>query len=252
MESLLVLLVVIIAFAIILGQGRRVSGCLSKIFGGLFRAIVGCAIVIIVMLVVGNFALNGVAKWWTDLWGDNSNQQSTKKIIEPQIFQPPTEPFAPANPGKNGGFGCDWGTTKESGKIVKALHNGVDVLVGRTDKPEVHAIADGVVKYTGGFGTGWGNAVFIEHKLKGSPYVAVYGHIIINNAIMKKNYKITQGNLIGWVDNNMHGLYKKIDIPHLHFGLFRGSYAEFPQRHWGGMPATSFPGKWLNPSDYIK
>ncbi len=39
--------------------------------------------------------------------------------------------------------------------------------------------------------------------------------------------------------------------PHLHFGLFRGPYDEFPKWGWGALPKRQFTGKWVDPTEYL-
>lgn len=180
-------------------------------------------------------------------------------VTEQPFFRYPTSPYDPPAPGRRGGYGSNW-FTDDHGNVK--IHNGVDVCVGRKDRPEVRAIAHGTIRLAKGFGPGWGEVVVAEHALNGEQFVAVYGHIDIDSSIVaamrdSEVVEVEQGQVIGWVDETMYGpedlqTGRRISVPHLHFGLFRGTYREFPSDGWGAMPKTEFPGKWVDPNKYLR
>jgi hypothetical protein len=168
-------------------------------------------------------------------------------------FRFPVHGFDPPGSGKLGGFGGDWDTESRP----KKLHTGVDVNLGATNRPKMSAIGPGVVKYAGPFGTGWSRAVFIEHDTPAGPYVAVYGHIVIDESIGnipfgggRTDFFVERGQIIGYIDPSMHGPDGR-RRPHLHFGLFAGPFSRFPKNGWGSIPKPDFPSAWVDPRLYV-
>ena len=164
----------------------------------------------------------------------------------------PTEVFDPPPAREVHGFGGPWGDPD-------TLHNGVDVNLMSRDEAEkarvpVRAIADGKVRYAGSFGSGWGDAVFVEHDSPEGTFVAVYGHIIVDSTIGTVPFGSDNGppvrasQLLGYIDP---GIKHTRSQPHLHFGLFNGDFSVFPSHGWGSMPKSAFPGRWVDPSDYL-
>lgn len=170
--------------------------------------------------------------------GDATAREAVYVVASP--FSPPCEEYDPTSLTGLQKFGGDWFEGKK--------HAGIDLLVGRTDRPEVKAISYGQVKDIRSFGTGWGQVVFIEHYHKGRPVVGIYGHIV--PAVGISRGPIPRGREVGYVDPDMYGPDGK-SRPHLHFGLYDGSYEELPRTGWGAIAPEQFPGRWLNPVDYI-
>lgn len=175
-------------------------------------------------------------------------------------FSHPVDGFNPPRPRALGGFGGPWGTDEHGRPMT---HNGVDVVEmedvqeARERKVPVRPIAEGRVIHAGGFGPGWGDAVILAHDSPDGPFVAVYGHIIIDDRIRRieglerdlgNRQTVTPSDVLGYIDP--HEKNVKSD-PHLHFGLFRGAVTSFPIRYWGGMLSTDFPGPWVDPGEYL-
>jgi hypothetical protein len=88
---------------------------------------------------------------------------------------------------------------------------------------EVKAVADGVVRYAGSFGDGWGNCVILEHSVPciGS-VTTLYGHIKIAQGI-KIGIQVKQGTVLGTIDPDVSPV-------HLHFGVRLHAYDEYSIR----------------------
>ena len=97
LESLVVLLVIIIAFVVMLGQGRRVGGCLSKTFSGIFTAIAGCAIVIILILIVGGMMLSKVNSFVSGIFGGGQTPPTLDQNLTVSVLLDPPSPIAIGN-----------------------------------------------------------------------------------------------------------------------------------------------------------
>jgi len=169
-------------------------------------------------------------------------------------FTYPTTGFDPPAPGSAGGFGGPWYEGK--------LHVGVDVnFLSDEDirngvRVDVRAIAPGRVYFAGPFLSAnpakWGDVVFVEHPSPAGVFVAVYGHVVIDDDIGAVSFgsrdgpSVRHGQVLGYVDPAITG-----SPPHLHFGLFRGQFRYFPRSGWGAVPPNEFPGRWVGPEDYL-
>ncbi|MHB9130448.1 MAG: M23 family metallopeptidase [Armatimonadota bacterium] len=97
LESLGVLLIIIIAFVVMLGQGRRVGGCLSKTFSGIFTGIAGCAIVIILMLIIGGMMLGKVNSFFAGIFGGGQKPPTLDQQLTVSMSFDPPSPIAVGN-----------------------------------------------------------------------------------------------------------------------------------------------------------
>ncbi|MEI6512611.1 MAG: hypothetical protein WCO51_04970 [bacterium] len=97
LESLGVLLIIIIAFVVMLGQGRRVGGCLSKTFSGIFTGIAGCAIAIILMLIIGGMMLGKVNSFFAGIFGGGQKPSTLDQQLTVTMSFDPPSPIAVGN-----------------------------------------------------------------------------------------------------------------------------------------------------------
>ncbi|MFC7365811.1 MULTISPECIES: murein hydrolase activator EnvC family protein [Bhargavaea] len=93
-------------------------------------------------------------------------------------------------------------------------HAGVDIA-NSTGTPVVSA-GNGVVSYTGQFGT-YGNVIMVTHHMDGKTFTTLYAHLSSINT--SKGQKVGKGQLIGKM-----GSTGRSSGPHLHFELHIGSY----------------------------
>lgn len=117
---------------------------------------------------------------------------------------------------------------------TKKMHEGMDfsaIPKGSLSVP-ILAAADGTVKQTGPV-DGFGQWVTIEHNIKGTVYVTVYGHVQVNSQTVKPGDTVTAGQQIALMgtEGNSTGV-------HLHFEVWIGSYR-------GATGASTDPAPWL-------
>lgn len=140
-------------------------------------------------------------------------------------------------PGLSGTFlesGCNGGTY-----ISGQYHLGNDY--GASPGTPVYAIGTGTVIYTGSFGAGWANAIFVRHQAAdGSDFVALYGHV---NLGITNGATVSAGQQIGTVAD--------ISADHLHFAIRPGT--SYPSNHWGMMPCPTSNGTngFVDPIPYL-
>jgi murein DD-endopeptidase MepM/ murein hydrolase activator NlpD len=126
---------------------------------------------------------------------------------------------------------------------VKCYHLGEDISV--PEWTPVYAAADGYVKFVEyRQGNKYGGCVVIEHRLPDGKLVYTnYGHLKAQGLI-GSNRDVRKGERIGYIATTGEngGNY----APHLHFGVYLGSYSG------GILPgyASSTAG-WTKPSDFI-
>lgn len=131
--------------------------------------------------------------------------------------------------------GCSEGGTYISGKY----HLGVDY--GAASNTPVYSLGAGTVIYTGSFGAGWGNAIFIKHQAAdGSQFVALYGHV---NLGIANGATVSAGQQIGTIAN--------IGSNHLHLGIRPGT--SYPSNNWGMMtcPTSNGDNGFVDPMPYL-
>lgn len=93
-------------------------------------------------------------------------------------------------------------------KTIK-LHPGIDFAAPRGTP--VYATGDGIVKYAGENGDGYGKHIIIDN---GYGYETLYGHLI--KMKVHRNQKIKRGEVIGWVGNS-----GKSTGPHCHYEVIK-------------------------------
>lgn len=152
--------------------------------------------------------------------------------------------------------GYKFGQRVRSRKILWARHLGDDILADAGTK--VICIADGKVVWSEmRLGTAahrnWGGVVIVEHNdmRTGLPFYSIYGHI--GNLAVVQGMMIAAGDSVGDVagGNTPENGYWK--LPHLHFGIYSGPWAE---RILPGY-ARPFEGRtkfswWQNPKPFIE
>lgn len=263
MEALILVAVLILILGGSSGRGGNpAAGCLAGILQAAVNKLIGLAVFLLIVTV----GLQVVKSELQRVFGGTA-QPAPSQTERPQAPAPrpepeqpvelepvsPCEPYDPPVPGRPGSFG-----ELRDGSNGPVRHNGVDLLASLFSRnaasaPDkvVRSILDGTVRYAGSFGKGWGSALFIEHIYHGQPYIAVYGHITIDAAILERGTgdqaKVSRGQPLGLIDKTMFGPPTFPSSPHLHFGLWRGAYKDFPRNGWGMMPAAQFPGNWMDP-----
>lgn len=127
------------------------------------------------------------------------------------------------------------------GVLTPGYHNGLDF--GQGMGTPVLSMADGVVATSAAGTSLYGSHVAVKHKINGSEYTSVYGHIIGSSIKVKKGDTVKAGQQIASV-----GSEGMSTAPHLHFVLTMGNYA----------PSVSEPG-WvggkgntIDPASFLK
>ena len=116
---------------------------------------------------------------------------------------------------------------------------------GNTDDGSpVYALGNGVVLEAKNLGKGWGNAVFIKHRLKGVEYTAMYAHL--KEILVKKDQLLTVRQQIGTIGRG----YKNEYIAHLHLELRQGISLR-PGPGYTGTKITRGPQNQINPQQLI-
>lgn len=137
------------------------------------------------------------------------------------------------------GFGFNWdfgscpaGTNK--------LHAGVDLRA--TVNTPVVAMFDGTVKLVYSAGTGWAQAVLIEHRdAAGLPFVAQYMHI---DPTVVAGVRVLRGQSIGTI--------AAIASPHLHLGIWDGPYVStVSAQQRGALPFAACGGDPAWPASFV-
>ncbi|MGG0667621.1 peptidoglycan DD-metalloendopeptidase family protein [Lederbergia citrisecunda] len=131
--------------------------------------------------------------------------------------------------------------------VVGKMHWGTD-FSGIYGTDPIYAVADGTVRLARMM-NGFGNAVFITHKIKGITYESVYAHM--SSFKVKAGDKVKQGQNIGSKGSTGSSTSK-----HLHFELTKGGlwentykYAVNPM-HYLSDPETLKLQKLLNKHGY--
>lgn len=134
-------------------------------------------------------------------------------------------------------------------------HDGVDLNLNvpfwNSDwhKP-IHAIADGVVTFTGIGGGSWGHIIDIQHDLdNGSFIVCRFGHV--ENVLVQTGDKVTRGMIVANVGNG-DGYYGQTGA-HLHWNLSKpgnGIMLTTPNQ-WCGTSLTCVTKNYTDPIRWI-
>lgn len=151
-----------------------------------------------------------------------------------------------------GPFGSVWGNEDQDPFISgynDYFHVGVDWIANYGDP--VYAVADGIVKKVGNWGTNWGYYVTVEHNVNGYVFTAVYGHLQSSGlpSSTSPNNVVYAGDQIGTICQvNVLG-----EVNHLHFTLHPGSARKLDQNagmisrsHAGAVPYYIFPQDFFN------
>ncbi|TAL42253.1 MAG: M23 family metallopeptidase [Salinibacterium sp.] len=93
-----------------------------------------------------------------------------------------------------------------------AFHRGIDFVPG-AGYP-IEAVADGVVTEAQSSYDGLGVHVIIEHKIDGTTYSSLYGHMEYGSISVHVGERIHRGQVLGRVGSTGHSTG-----PHLHFGV---------------------------------
>jgi murein DD-endopeptidase MepM/ murein hydrolase activator NlpD len=154
-------------------------------------------------------------------------------------------------------FGDDWtfGQCPPGARPPKwKKHTGVDIRASAGTT--VVAAEAGTVKYIYSAGTGWANAILIEHVSGNSKYVTQYMHVNRKPGIAP-GIVVKRGQPIATV--------AAISTPHLHFGVWNGPFGS-TAAHRGALPSCAspttacndgsvtdpcFPQLWVNPMTFF-
>jgi len=118
------------------------------------------------------------------------------------------------------------------------MHNGVDFAAAL--KTEIYAAEDAVIVDSRDGVGGFGCWIVADSTIDGEKVSTVYGHMYLEDLLVKKGDKVVKGQLIARVGNNGQSIG-----PHLHFEVWPGG------RLTGGKPVD--PMIWLDiqpPEDY--
>ena len=138
--------------------------------------------------------------------------------------------FYPKSPSKGDGIQFVWplspkgrvtsgfGPRRSPTQGASSVHKGVDISLPGDERGDIVAAADGVVTRAGP-ASGFGNAIFIEHRDSSGKVVAttVYGHM--NEMYVKTGQKVSAGQKIAKEGNAGVGTGA-----HLHFELHKGKW----------------------------
>jgi hypothetical protein len=148
-----------------------------------------------------------------------------------------------------GGYGYQVYVHDSAHDGSRLYHGGEDVRASATTP--VHAIADGVVRYSGS-DTYYGNVVVVEHtRPDHNSFISIYGHLSPNGLIQSGSLVNLQDSLgfVGYPEQN--GGY----VPHLHFQVLDGPYVDNTYASIGAdLNSSRYPYAWshlLRPSNVI-
>ena len=151
-------------------------------------------------------------------------------------------------------FGDDWEVTRCPPKGPWKKHTGADLRA--TAGTTVVAAENGTVKLVYSAGAQWASAILIEHTSGHAKYVTQYMHLDPKSGI-SSGIQVKRGQAIATV--------AKISTPHLHFGVWNGSYGSSAAQR-GALPACAprttscndgtyndpcFPQLWVNPMSFF-
>lgn len=138
-----------------------------------------------------------------------------------------------------------------SARPDRPYHCGWDIVSDNGKGAAVLAVADGTVKYKGGGRNDGANGlhVIIEHTFNGKTVYSLYSHLDSYSDCPKVGKSVSQGQQIG-----IMGSTGNSSGPHLHLGIFTGTYLNSPYGYAGTDSSTKMTYKnttYYNPKTVI-
>ena len=133
-------------------------------------------------------------------------------------------------PVDTGRFGRGFGFVRRTRPDLR--HDGVDIVAERGTA--VHAVAPGIVAYSGDEMRGYGNVLVIVHP---NGWATLYAHLV--RATVPAGYRVAAGERIAFV-----GSTGRSTGPHVHFELHVAGRAVNPLEHFGGRPWIEAYRRW--------